>query len=250
VSCRSSVAARPGEVDRRRPNEPTNPVRAGSVEYVLTLESGAEYRFVIDVDRRLAGGASDHLPPWTALTYNQCENCPLRPEEGAQCPPAVDSLQILDAFRDAISHQRCHARVRTAEREYSKDCDVQTALRSILGLVMATSGCPLLAKLRGMAAYHLPFATVRETVYRTTANHLLKQYFAHRNGGDAKLDLDGLRELYAELQIVNEAFFHRIRVAASRDASLNALLNLLSVTTLVSNSLDDGLRELEALFEG
>jgi len=114
-----------------------------------------------------------------------------------------------------------------------------------LGLVMASSGCPILSRLSGMATHHLPFATLRETVYRTTTNYLLQQYFVHRRGGVADLDLVELKKLYQELQTVNEAFLERIRVATDQDASLNALVTLLSVSAMVQVSIDDGLQELE-----
>jgi hypothetical protein len=231
------------------------------VEYVFALPEGREHRFTVDLHRpstargkpgrapgssRAQGGS--RLPVWTELGSHRCSNCTLDPGVDSHCPPAVDSLEILDAFKDAISYTSCRVRVRTAEREYSKSCDMQTALRSLLGLVMATSGCPQLSSLRGMAMSHLPFATLAETVYRTTTHHLLKQFFVNRAGGKADLDLSELGTLYEELQVVNSSFLERVRAATERDASLNALLNLLSVSMMVGFSLDDGLLELEGLF--
>jgi hypothetical protein len=236
----------PAELDRAGTDRAPVKLRGGEIEYTIEFPDGQAHRFVVDLEREPEpppDGAT--LPAWTELEYHKCPNCPLQPGDREHCPPAVDSLRILGSFQDAISHSTCRARVRTPEREYVKDCDVQTVLRSLLGLVMATSGCPPLSKLRGMATHHLPFATVQETVYRTTANYLLRQFFVHRSGGQADLDLVELRSLYRELQVVNESFLKRIRVATRQDASLNALLNLLSVATLVEFSLDEGLRELE-----
>ena len=62
-------------------------------------------------------------------------------------------------------------------------------------------------------------------------------------------DGPGLRELYASLQLVNECFSKRIRAAAKRDASMNALVNLFAVSVEVSLSLDEGLQDLARLYD-
>lgn len=54
----------------------------------------------------------------------------------------------------------------TEERTYSKDTLLQQGLASLLGIVMTTSGCPVLEPLKPMVRFHLPFATLTETVYR------------------------------------------------------------------------------------
>lgn len=223
--------------------------RGTAVEYVIALPDQVERRFMVELDRpRVPSRVGARLPSWTELEYEQCPNCPLTRAESPHCPPAVDSLHILSAFRDALSYSDCSVRVRTGEREFVKACDIQTALRSLLGLVMATSGCPHLSSLRSLAASHLPFSNLQETVYRTTANYLLGQFFVHRRGGAADLDLVELRAFYARLELVNRSFLERVRVASTGDANLNALVNLLSVSMLVGFSLEEGLSRLESLF--
>jgi hypothetical protein len=141
-----------------------------------------------------------------------------------------------------------HIEVVTQERTYSKETDAQTGLRSLLGLIMATSGCPVLSQLKGLASSHLPFANLEETLFRTAGAYLIKQYFIHKDGGTPDLDLTGLDHLYRELQTVNRCFKGRLDTAFSKDSNLNAIGSLLYVAVGVSYSLQDNLMELKALF--
>ena len=136
--------------------------------------------------------------------------------------------------------------VTTPERTYVKQCDVQTGLRALMGLVMATSGCPVLSKLKGLAHYHLPFATVEETTFRTVSLYLLRQYFVQRDGGVPDLALRGLLTYYEELQDLNQAFQNRLRAASARDANLNAINSLFSLAAVVAIALEENLETLRA----
>lgn len=219
------------------------------VRYIFDLESGARVRFEVDPERRYdpSGGGPDD-PPWVALDYHRCENCPLAPGTTRRCPPAADLLKILEAFRQIPSTARAAVYVTTTERTYVRRCDVQTGLGSLLGLVMATSGCPILSRMQPMARTHLPFASIEETIYRTASAYLLEQYFVARRGGSPDFELAGLRDLYEQLYTVNSCFAQRVRAAAEQDASLNAITQLFSLGTLVSMSLDEKLELIAPMF--
>lgn len=209
------------------------------VEYELTLDDGSEHRFVVDPRRRLPLVDETRAPEWTQLAYKRCDNCPLDEAAHERCPAAVDASDILERFKSVMSYAQADVRVHTGERTFVRRVDVQTALHSLLGLVMATSGCPVLSSLRPLAHHHLPFATKEETVFRVTSAYLLRQHFVAADGGQPDLALDGLKRLYQELQEVNRAFTERIRAAAVRDANLNAVVLLFSLTVLVAFTLDD-----------
>jgi len=215
------------------------------VEYEFTLADGRVHRFVV-------GGGEDaphsaELPSWTALGFSQCGNCPLSAGDSPRCPTAVDVFRIAERFADKLSYERVHVRVQRSGRSYEIDCDVQTGLGSLLGLVMASSGCPILSQLQGLARFHLPFAEFEETLFRTVSLYLLRQYFIAQEGGVPDFELAGLRRLYEDLQEVNRAFKRRIEGASPRDASINAVTLLFSVSALVSLSLEGGLEQLRHL---
>ena len=215
------------------------------VEYEFTLADGRVHRFVV-------GGGEERpttaeLPGWTRLTFHQCANCPLSLEDTRRCPPAADVFRIAERFADKLSYERVHVRVQRGGRSYEIDCDVQTGLGSLLGLVMASSGCPILAQLQGLARFHLPFAEFEETLFRTVGLYLVRQYFVARDGGDADFELAGLARLYDDLQEVNRAFKRRIEGVSPRDASINAVTMLFSLSALVQMSLDSGLEQLRQI---
>ncbi len=217
------------------------------IVYTLDIQGGPTHTFAVD-PRRAEPAADADLPSWADLRYHQCTNCPLDGNQHAHCPAAADTAAIVSQFVDVVSYTKVKVTVRTDERTYVKDCDVQTALHSILGLVMATSACPILGELHAMGENHLPFSTTKETIYRTCSNYLLKEFFQARKGGTPDYELVGLRKLYDDLQTVNTCFVKRISDAAVRDASLNALVSLFSVAVLVRHSLDDDLDQLADLF--
>jgi uncharacterized protein DUF6901 len=215
------------------------------VEYEFTLADGRVHRFVVGGEEMPP--LSAELPAWTALSTHQCRNCPLSPAQHSRCPTAVDVFRIAERFADKLSYERVHVRVQRGGRSYEIDCDVQTGLGSLLGLVMASSGCPILGQLQGLARFHLPFAEFEESLFRTVSLYLLRQYFIAQDGGEPDFALRGLAKLYDDLQEVNRAFKRRIEVASERDASINAVTLLFSVSALVSLSLEGGLEQLREL---
>lgn len=46
----------------------------------------------------------------------------------------------------------------------------------LMGLMMATSGCPVLQEIGAMASFHIPFCSTRETLDRTVGSYLTKQF--------------------------------------------------------------------------
>lgn len=192
---------------------------------------------------------SDQEPEfWTRMSYHRCTNCPLSIEEHPCCPTALDLQQITQQFREVSSHALVKVEVETPQRTYIKACDVQTGLRGLLGLVMATSLCPILGRFRSLARMHLPFATVEENLFRLVGGHLLEQYFAQRSGDRPDWTLNSLRLFLDELQAVNFSLKERIDAASVKDANLNALSSLGMMAMMASISVDDGLEELENLF--
>jgi hypothetical protein len=217
-----------------------------SITYRFQFDEGVETRFEVDLDR--APQAGGDLPAWTALDFEKCGNCPLQDSGGARCPAAADLSEVIEAFRDHLSYTRATLEVINDERTVVKECDMQTAIASLMGLVMATSGCPHLEPLRPLARFHLPFATREETLFRTVGAYLSRQYLRGRRGEDPDWSLEGLRQLYRDLTEVNTGFTERVRAAASKDAALNAIVNLFSLTILIALSLDDDLRALAEIF--
>ena len=114
---------------------------------------------------------------------------------------------------------------------------------------MVTSGCPVLAPLRPMVRFHLPFATRLETIFRAVSSYLVGQYLRARKGERADWELSGLAHTYKLVGKVNRAFALRLRAAVDKDANLNALVQLDVFAKALPESIDEELEDMRFLFE-
>jgi len=192
----------------------------------------------------------DKVPAWVKLEHCQCSNCPLNVSDVAHCPAAMEILPVVEAFQAEDAYQRVEVVVTDERRAYSKETTLEEALRSLLGLKMATSDCPVLSELKPMALHHLPFASSDEFVMRSVGYYLLQQLFAKRNQQQPDWDLVGLVERNQRLQLVNQALWQRIHAVCKGDSNLKALLNFFSMASSVSVSLESQLRKLQARITG
>lgn len=188
------------------------------------------------------------LPKWTALSEHQCPHCPLDPTEAPRCPLAASIATIIARFDTMISFDQVTVKVATPDRMYANITTVQRGLSSLLGLVIATSGCPHMDFFRPMARFHLPFASEEETIYRVAGMYLVGQYLRTINGNAESISLDGLAERYRKVEIVNTHIALRLRAATTQDASVNALVILDFFAKTMPYVIEDKLEDLKELF--
>ena len=189
-----------------------------------------------------------HKPDWTRLEYHQCTNCKLSKVQTAYCPIALNLISIIPKFQSTLSYEKVFVTVETMERTYQKYTTVQQALGSMLGILMVTSGCPIMKILRPMVRLHLPFASLEETVFRSVSSYLLAQYFRNKKKEKADWDLKELLQAYGEIQIVNTGMAKRLKSISDKDASANAIVVLDVFAKELPFSISDGLKNLEYLY--
>ncbi len=212
------------------------------IRYRFSHEQRELPEFEIDVEKppeRHAGQGE-----WTRLDRHQCSNCPLKTEEVSHCPPAVDLEDVVNSFNEIMSYERVLVTVDANERHVIKDCDAQDALSPLIGLIMASSACPVLSRLSGLARTHLPFQSVEETLFRFIGAHYLAQLLAEQRGEQPDWGLGGLNALFDDLMAVNKAFKARVQSGARQDAAMNAVSALAMQTLGAQLSLDDLQEEL------
>ncbi len=223
------------------------------ITYQLTFENQQSVCFKLDTQHGVvvpSAGKLQHCPAWTRLEVEQCQNCPLSREQWSHCPASLAIHEIVALFADHLSIVPVDVQVTTKERSYCKKTDLQSCLHSILGLAMATSQCPILSRLRPMAYFHLPFASLEETLFRLVSTYLLKQYLLGRKGTQAPdWDLHGIESLYKELEVVNHHLLKRIRLASKEDANINAVQSYCSISFLVGITLEQTLNEFLPILE-
>lgn len=223
------------------------------IHYKFTLSDGTVKEFEIELDKAtlsLLPKPRASYPEWTRLTHHQCPNCPLKEAEHPRCPVAANLTEVIDFFKDSISHHPARVEIDTETRTYLKETPLQNGISSLVGIYMVTSGCPILDKLKPMVKMHLPFATGEETLYRSLAMYLLAQYFLYRRGRQPDWDMKNLVKLYDAVRIVNKSFCERLSSTRIQDASLNAVVRLDCFADRAQFSLEeDALQEMERLFD-
>jgi len=223
-----------------------------SIRYCFTLKDGSQEIFDLRLDEttlELQGNRPENPPSWADLNFHQCPHCPLTLDTHPRCPLAENLVNIVEPFDRLLSYDQVHVDVTTEERLISQDTTAEEGISSLMGLVIATSGCPHSAFFKPMARFHLPLPNPAETIYRAASMYLLAQYFIKQAGRDADLELKGLSEIYRNIQIVNASTAKRLRLATETDSSLNAIVLLDMFAKTLSHAIDASLQEIRYLFE-
>jgi len=258
------------------------------IRYRFDLPDGSQKTldFLFDAATfRLSNPPPADPPFWTELKFNQCANCPLSTERHAHCPAAVQMAAALEPLNALVSFDTVGVTVVQPERTVYVETTAQQAMSSVLGLIMATAGCPWTDRLRPMARFHLPFANEAETLYRTVSMFLLSLELAGRGPAPAVEDtlavaapaladtlalaeapaaaadaaraapapaprtFAALEELYKNLHLVNRDMSRRLGAATNTDPARNAIALLDTYTTLLPAAIDRSLDELRPLFD-
>lgn len=218
-----------------------------AVDYYFEIDD-IQLHYQVKIDREFDFSENrEHLPEWTRLGHHQCSNCPLTTKDCSHCPAAVDLCDVVSDFQRMPAIKEARIRVVTPDREYVKDANLEEGVRSLMGLIMATSACPILAHLKPNARYHLPFATQEEFIMRATAMYLMNQYYQYREGKHPDWELQGLIHLNQELQILNQAFWQRVHDACENDSNLKALLSFFNLSSSVTYSLESQLQKIKPM---
>jgi hypothetical protein len=221
------------------------------LKYRFTFPDSSERVFDLQLDRDTALLTSPtpvEPPAWTRLGFNQCSGCPFEEAATPHCPAALHLSGVIDGFTDLVSFDTVRVSVESEERSVVATLSAQQALSSLMGLVMASSGCPRTGVFRPMARFHLPFSNEAETAYRVAAMYLVAQHFAERDGGAPDVALKNLEQVYRGMHAVNRGMAQRLRAASRQDAIINAIVLLDVYSSLVPAAIHDMLEEMKPAF--
>ena len=221
------------------------------IVYAYRFDDGPSMKFdvLLDSDTLDILPEKDRdLPEWTLLGYCQCAICPLDARTHPHCPVAANFSGIVEQFKNFTSHDQVSVACIVEERTYSKKTTVQMGVSSLLGIIMTTSGCPIMAQLKPMVRFHLPFASLEETIFRMVSMHLVAQYLRHNAGKSSEWNLNGLIRIYGQVGEVNRDFADRMVGAAKNDVNVNALVNLDAFAKMVPLAADKMLKKITPYF--
>ena len=210
----------------------------GTINFTVTIDSATQQINTCPIV----------APEWARLRYHQCAPCPLRHEEHPFCPVALSIAELVTAFKDIASFVKCTVRCVSPERTVSKETIVQEGIASILGLLMAVSGCPIMDFFKPLARFHLPFATVDESIFRIVSVYMLRQYYRKDVSQKDRDFLDDIKDRYALVKKVNKGILERILSITELDADKNAIVTLSSLGQILEMEIDTNLESLQHLF--
>lgn len=222
--------------------------------YKFSFENGLTKEFVVNLEGKtlhiLGSPQPSPSEEWTQLQYNKCPNCPLDETKHTHCPIAVNLVEVVNFFRDLVSYEKTYMMIESGNRNFIGKVSLQEGIKSLVGVYMVTSGCPVMDHLRPMLRVHLPFPNMEESVYRLISMYLLAQYFLLKDGQKPDWEMRKLLSLCNEIQTVNRSFFKRLRGLKVKDASLNALVALDSIAAYTASFLEDNnLEDMKSLFQ-
>jgi len=221
------------------------------IVYQFSLNNGQEKFFNILLNPEtisIIQHQSEPLPDWAKIEYHQYECCPLETIGNPYCPIAVNISNIVEEFKDSVSYDDCLVSCSTPERTYLKKTSIMEGISSILGIIMATSNCPIMDFFKPMARFHLPFSTSDETAVRVTSMFLLRQYLEYGSDSAHKINLNKLEQHYNRVNKVNESIFKRISSLGSKDADKNAIIMLHSLSQIFSQEINYSLESIVHIF--
>jgi hypothetical protein len=213
--------------------------------YIFKLKNGIEKRISVNLDKELnvIAKKKENYPDWVEMKKFRCKNCNLQ-EDKKVCPVAYNLLDIIEDFKDIYSYEEAEIVIETPERTYFKKTSVQAGIGSLMGIYMVTSGCPTLEKLKPMVKFHLPFATIEETMYRVISMFMTAQLLKEKQGLKSGFDLKEIIDIYSEIEKVNINFAKKLNELNMSDASINAIVLLNSFASFANLSFDDDLTEM------
>ena len=222
------------------------------IRYYFRMPDNSHQDFKLELntaDLELRGNIPERLPAWTKLDFHQCSICPLEVVTDPYCPLAANIVNVVQRFDGLISYDTIKLDVITEERRITQHTTVQRAIGSIMGLIIATCGCPHTSFFKPMARFHLPLASEQETIFRATSTYLLAQYYLKKESFRiADFEFEGLNRIYNNIQIINFAIIKRLRNATSTDSLINAIVLLDSYAQALPLAIDESLDEMRHLF--
>lgn len=218
------------------------------IQYDLIYPNGDHCQYEIEIHpENLEHDAPDGTAPdWAKLDFHKCSNCTLNSDTHPYCPLALRIAPLFD-FPIHAAYEDVKVEVKKDSVVLSTETSVQDAYRSLVGLIMATSGCPHTAFFKPMAWFHLPFADQEETMFRACASFLLYQFFNPAEPGQGSYFSD-LEAVYTNIHTVNKEIAIRLKAADAKSSTLNAIVILDVFAASMLPKIRDSLRDLAFLF--
>lgn len=218
------------------------------IEYAFTFSDGDSWSYKLDEKLGLDEQEKPNpVPDWMRLNNNRCSVCSLEQNHGL-CPAAQAIAPAVETFAARISYEDVDMQVKLRGLEIHSKTQAQEAMRSLIGLLLPMSSCPVMRKLRPMARFHEPLASPEQTVFRVFGMYLVKQFLRSRDDEKPDWELKELIELYQGIHEVNVKLAQRLQQVSSADANVNGVTLLDVLAQAVDFGFDRSEEQLRELF--
>lgn len=193
-------------------------------------------------DLSIINGPDEKLEiEWALLDNFACPHCPLDRVRHRYCPVAQNLYRVIKEFNDFNSFEIVDVEVETISRKFQKRTALQSGISSLIGILMPSSGCPIMGRLRPMLYTHLPFATLDETQTRVFSLYLLSQYIRYKKGQEPDWEMNKLIDIYDQISILNRNVSKQIVSLEQKDAGINGLIILNNFAEYVTFTINEKL---------
>lgn len=214
-------------------------------EFRIRWGDGRRFEYGIELDYNtwtpVAPPKKSRQPAWTRLSHKQCAHCPLRGPE--RCPAAVPLVPVVEAIRKERSGAPATTEIRSLDgrRRYRLRGGLSEVFGPLVKLLLTTSGCPILDRLRPAIRLGAPLATPDQLTRAILAGGLLGE-FARTGGSTTEPAFKAaLRVLIDDADAAVAGLLERVRSLNPKDAVVNALLGLHAALSTARMALDHGL---------
>lgn len=218
------------------------------IHYFFTFADDSRWDLEIDeTGTTPAPSPPSPVPAWMKLETQRCDACTLD-KRHSLCPAAQAIAPVVETFGARISYEDLDLRVKLRGLDMRAKTQAQEAMRSIVGLLLPLSDCPVMRRLRPMARFHEPLASPEQTVFRVFGMYLVEQFLRSRQGQAADWTLDELMDLYRDVHEVNVKLAQRLRLVSAADANVNGVTLLDVLAHAVDFGFDNSENQLRMLF--
>ena len=219
------------------------------IRYTFFLDEKSKFDFTVNEDSDSSVETpGEAYPEWVMLSRHRCDECTIDDGSRKTCPAALSIKTAVEAFSGAASFSRMRVTAEIHGVTLDTTMPAQFAVRSLVGLLMALSSCPVMKPLRPMAHFHLPFGGKEHTAFRHLGAFLIGQYLRQLHGLPASWDLSDLLEMFKRLHRVNGKLADRLREASEKDAAINSLISLDTFATWAEMGIEEHLAGWEQLY--
>lgn len=219
------------------------------IEYSYIFDDTHRVDFRVELDDEVCAEVPGQAyPDWILLDRHRCPECTVPPGSRRTCPAALSLLPVVGAFNTRLSYEDVQLIVVRRGIKMEATIPTQNALRSLIGLLLPLSSCPIMSRLRPMAQMHLPLGTRERTSFRFLGMHLVAQYLRSLEGEQPDWQLKELSVLLAQIRSVNRHMAERLRAVTAEDAAVNGLILLDAFVDSVELCIESELERLKPLF--